>query len=158
MVKERVFEVFPLHGVVDITPIPPETKVVPPSGGLNAETSAVPGCAMSAAEMTATNWRLLTNVVKRNEPFQLTKASRRKSLPFTVSRNWLPPAVAFAGEMEATDGNGGHVPQDKAETASVIANAANTGTLPSLPSACTSGRLADEKRGAATGIREDRQD
>ena len=72
-VSETVFEVLPLHEVVDITPIPRETKVVPPSGGLNTETTAVPGRTMSAVIIPATNWRLLMNVVTRKEPFQLTK-------------------------------------------------------------------------------------
>jgi hypothetical protein len=33
--------------------------------------------------------------VTTREPFQFTTESRRKSLPPTVSRNWLPPAVAL---------------------------------------------------------------
>ena len=91
--NDTAFELLPLHAVVEINPIPPETKVVPPSGGLNTKTSTVPGCAMSVAVTVATNRRLLVNVVTRNELFQLTMESRRKSLPLTVSRNWLPPAV-----------------------------------------------------------------
>jgi hypothetical protein len=90
IVKDTEFEVLPLHEVADITPIPPETKVVPPSGGLNTETYAEPGCAMSVAVMVATSSWLLTNAVTRNEPFQLTKESWRKSLPLTISGNWLP--------------------------------------------------------------------
>jgi hypothetical protein len=43
IVKETAFEFFPPHKVVDITPIPPETKVVLPCGGLNTKTSTVPG-------------------------------------------------------------------------------------------------------------------
>jgi hypothetical protein len=45
IVKETTFEFLPLHAVVEINPIPPETKVVPPSGGLNTKSSAVPDCA-----------------------------------------------------------------------------------------------------------------
>src|SRR6266481_8020823 len=82
IVKETTFEFLPLHAVAEINPIPPETKVVPPSGGLNTKTSAVPGCAMSVAVTVATNRRLVLNVVTRNELFQLTTESRRKSLPF----------------------------------------------------------------------------
>jgi len=52
-VKDTVFEFSPPHEVVDITPIPPEAKVVPPLGGLNTETATVPACAISVAEMTA---------------------------------------------------------------------------------------------------------
>jgi hypothetical protein len=64
------------------------------------------------AVMVATNSWLLMNVVTRKEPFQLTTESRWKSLPLTVSRNWLPPAVALLGEIEVMDGAGGQVPQD----------------------------------------------
>src|SRR5213593_2297577 len=67
IVKETTFEFLPLHAVAEINPIPPETKVVPPSGGLNTKTSTVPGCAMSVAVTVATNRRLLVNVVTRNE-------------------------------------------------------------------------------------------
>ena len=55
MVYETPFEFLPLHVVVDIIPIAPERLVVPPSGGLNTRTSTVPGCAMSAAVIAATN-------------------------------------------------------------------------------------------------------
>jgi hypothetical protein len=84
---------------------------------------------MSVAVMVATSSWLLTNAVTRNEPFQLTKESWRKSSPFTVSRNWPPPAVALAGESEVMDGTGGQVPHDRTVTVSVIANAANEGDL-----------------------------
>ena len=47
--NDTAFELLPLHAVVEISPTPPETKVVPPSGGLNTKTSTVPGCAMSVA-------------------------------------------------------------------------------------------------------------
>jgi hypothetical protein len=84
---------------------------------------------MSVAVMVATSSWLLTNAVTRNEPFQLTKESWRKSSPFTVSRNWPAPAVALAGESEVMDGTGGQVPHDRTVTVSVIANAANEGDL-----------------------------
>jgi hypothetical protein len=71
-------------------------------------------------------------VVTRNELFQLTTESRRKSLPLTVSRNWLPPAVALLGESEVMDGAGGQVPQDTA-AASVIVSTTRTGNLVSRP-------------------------
>ena len=145
--KETGFEVLPLHEVVDITPIPPETKVVPPSGGLSTETSTVLDCAMSVAEMVATSSWLLTNVVTRNEPFQLTKESWWKSLPLTVNRNWLPPAVALLGEIEVMDGAGAQVPQERA-VASVIANAANMCDLATVAIGLHLGKLADAKRGA----------
>jgi len=110
--SETAFELLPRHAVVDITPIPPETNVVPPSGGLNTKTSAVPGCVMSAAVMIATNCWLLTKDVIRNEPFQLTAESWRNSLPLTVRRNRLRPAVALLGVIEVMNGVGGQVPQD----------------------------------------------
>ena len=154
--KETEFEVFPLHVVVDITPIPPDTKVVPPSGGLNTKTT-VPDCTMSAAMMTAISWRVLTNVVTRNEPFQLTKESRRKSLPLTVNGNWLPPAVALVGEMEAIDGNGGQVPQDSAVTR-VIANAPNTGNLAIVAIGLHLRQTGGRQARCRAVIREDRRD
>ena len=43
IVKDTTFEFLPLHEVVDITPTPPEMKFVPPSGGLNTNTSTAPG-------------------------------------------------------------------------------------------------------------------
>jgi len=104
-VNDTAFELLPLHAVVEISPTPPETKVVPPSGGLNTKTSTVPGCAMSVAVTVAT-----------------------KSLPLTVSRNWLPPAVALLGESAVMDGTGGQVPQDTA-AASVIVSTTRTGNL-----------------------------
>jgi hypothetical protein len=128
MVKETALEFFPLHEVMDVTPIPPETKTVPPDEGLKTKTSTVPGSAMSAAVTVATNWWLLVKVVTRKEPFQLTTELRSKSLPLTVSRNWLPPAAALLGEMEVMAGRGGQVPQERA-VASVIASAAKTGDL-----------------------------
>src|SRR6266566_4917087 len=76
IVKETTFEFLPL-AVAEISPTPPGTNVVPPSGGLKTSTSAVPGCAMSVAGTVATNRRLLVNVVTRNELFQLTTESRR---------------------------------------------------------------------------------
>ena len=155
--KETEFEVFPLHVVVDITPIPPDTKVVSPSGGLNTKTSTVPNCAMSAAVMTAISWGVLTNVVTRNEPFQLTKESRRKSLPLTVNGNWLPPAVALVGEMEAIHGNGGQVPQDSAVT-SVIAIAPNTGNLAIVAIGLHLRQTGGRQARCRAVIREDRRD
>ncbi len=74
--NDTAFELLPLHAVVETSPIPPETKVVPPSGRLNTKTSTVPGRAMSVAVTVATNRRRLVNVVTRNELFQLTMESR----------------------------------------------------------------------------------
>jgi hypothetical protein len=82
------------------------------------------------------------NVVTRKEPFQLTTESWRKSLPLTVSRNWLPPAVALLGEMEVMDGAGGQVPQDRTAT-SVIASTDMRGNLGSLAIGLHLRQLAD---------------
>ena len=101
IVKDTAFEVLPLQRGTELNRIAPETKVVPPSGGLKTNTSTVQGCAMSVAVIAATNWRLLTNVVTHKEPFQLTIESRRKSFPFTVSRNGPPPATALWGDQLA---------------------------------------------------------
>src|SRR5207244_8006930 len=122
------FQFLPLHTVIATRTTPPETDAVPPSGGLNTKTSTVPGCAMSVAVIVATNRRLLVNMDTRNELFQLTIESRRKPLPLTVNRNWLPPAVALLGESEVMDGTGGQVPQDTA-AASVIVSTSRTGNL-----------------------------
>jgi hypothetical protein len=42
-VKETALEFLPPHDVVDITPTPPETNVLPPFGGLNTENNTVTG-------------------------------------------------------------------------------------------------------------------
>lgn len=128
MAKETAFEFLPLHEVIDLMPMPPETNVIPPSGGLKTETNAIPGCAMSATVITATNWRLLMNVVTRNDAFQLTNESRRKSFPLTARRNWSPPAVALLGETELAEGKGGQVPQEST-VPSTIARTAKTDEL-----------------------------
>jgi hypothetical protein len=96
--------------------------------------------------LAMTSW-LLTKVVTTKEPFQLTIESRRKSLPLTVSENWLPPAVALEGEKEVTDGTGGQVPQDMAVTASAIASTAKASDLATVAIGFTS-ELADAERGA----------
>jgi hypothetical protein len=112
-VKETAFESLPLQLVIVPIPIAPDREVVLFSGGLNTNTSTIPGCAISAAVMAASSWWLLTNVVMRKEPFQLTDESWRKSLPLTVNTNWLPPAVVLLGEMELMKGRGGQTPQDE---------------------------------------------
>jgi hypothetical protein len=136
--KETAFEVLTTHEV----PIAPETEVVLPSGGLNTKINTVPGCVMSVAVMVATSSLLLMNVVNWKEPFQLTTESRWKSLPLTVSRNWLPPAVAVLGEIEVMDGTGGQVPQDNTVT-SVIASTGVRAILGALAIGLHLRQLAD---------------
>jgi len=55
IVKETVFESLPLQLVMVPIPIAPETEVVLVSGGLNTNTSTIPGCAISAAVTAASN-------------------------------------------------------------------------------------------------------
>ena len=54
--KETAFESLPLHLVMVPMPIAPEKEGVFVSGGLNTNTSTIPGCAMSAAVIAAPNW------------------------------------------------------------------------------------------------------
>ena len=75
IVKETVFESLALQLVMGPIAIAPETEVVLVCGGLNTTTSTIPGCAISATMIAAFNWWLLTNVVARKEPFQLTDES-----------------------------------------------------------------------------------
>ena len=75
IVKETAFESLPLQLVIVPIPIAPETEVVLVPGGLNTTTSTIPGCAISAVVTVAFSWLLLTNVVTRKEPFQLTDES-----------------------------------------------------------------------------------
>jgi len=157
-VKDTAFEVLPLQVAVDITPIPPDTKVVPPSGGLNTETSTVSGCAMSVVVMVTTSLWLLTNVVTRNEPFQLTTESWWKSLPLTVNRNWLPPAVALAGESEVTEGKGGQVPHDRTVTVSAIASTDAGDQFGALAIGLHPRHAGGREARCRAGMREDRQD
>ena len=53
--KETAFESFRYTVLVPI-PIAPETDVVLVPGGLNTDTSTVPGFAISAAVIAALNW------------------------------------------------------------------------------------------------------
>jgi len=80
--------------------------VPPPGAGLNTVTSAVPAVAISVAEMAARSCVLLTKVVVRADPFQLTTELLMKPLPFTVRVKAAAPAVAADGDREVTDGAG----------------------------------------------------
>ena len=53
--KETAFEFFPLHRLLLLLPIAPETETVLLSGGLKTRTSTVPVAAMSVAGMAATS-------------------------------------------------------------------------------------------------------
>ena len=66
-------------------------------GGLNTTTDAVPTEAISVAGTAAVSCVALTNVVVRFAPFHCTVALLSKLLPFTVSVNAGPPAIAEFG-------------------------------------------------------------
>jgi hypothetical protein len=75
--------------VTAFDPTPPDTTV----------TWAVPALAMRFAGTEAVNRLLLTNVVVSWVPFHCTAAADWNPLPFTVSVNAGPPAVAVVGEI-----------------------------------------------------------
>ena len=54
--KETAFESLPLHLVMAPMPIAPEKEGVFVSGGLNTNTSTIPGSAMFAPVIAAPNW------------------------------------------------------------------------------------------------------
>jgi hypothetical protein len=100
IVNVSVFEVVPGGS-------PCTRAFAPPNpGGLNTTTDAVPTEAMSVAGTAAVNCVALTNVVTRFAPFHCTIAVFSKLLPFTVSVNAGPPAIAEFGESEASAGTG----------------------------------------------------
>src|SRR4030095_15012844 len=76
---------------------------VPPPGFATV-TCAVPAVAMSLAGIAAVSCVALTNVVVRAVPFHCTTEPETKLLPFTVSVNAGPPAVALLGESEVNEG------------------------------------------------------
>ena len=61
--KETAFESLPLHLVMVPMPIAPEKKGVFVSGGLNTNTSTIPGSAMFAPVIAAPNWSMATTFV-----------------------------------------------------------------------------------------------
>ena len=74
------------------------TLDVPPPGlGLTTVTEAVPAVAISETKMLAANCELLTNVVARALPFQLTTDPDTKLVPFTVRVNPAPPGATASG-------------------------------------------------------------
>src|SRR5215469_8645197 len=69
----------------------------PPGAGLRTLTAVVAAVATSAASMAAVNCDLLTKVVVRALPFQLTTELGTKPVPLTVSVNGAPPGVVALG-------------------------------------------------------------
>jgi hypothetical protein len=81
-------------------------EVPPPGVGVNTVIGTLPAVAMSAAVIAAVSCVALTNVVARALPFQRTLAPLTKLVPFTVSVNAGPPALALAGDRLEIAGAG----------------------------------------------------
>ena len=77
-------------------------EVAPP--GFTTLTCAVPAAAMSLAGIAAVTCVALTNVVVRAAPFHCTTDPDTKLLPFAVSVNAGPPAVALLGDRVVSAG------------------------------------------------------
>jgi hypothetical protein len=92
----------PAGAIVNVTAF----DVPPPGAGLDTVTLAVPTLAMSAATMDAVNCVLLTKVVVRLGPFQLTTDVLKKFAPLTLSVNAPPPAAAVTGLKLDIEGTG----------------------------------------------------
>jgi hypothetical protein len=78
----------------------------PPGEGFETVTLAVPAVAISADDIVASSCVVLTKVVVRADPFQLTAAPLTKLLPFTVRVKAPLPAVALEGDNEEITGTG----------------------------------------------------
>ena len=91
-------------GVVVVKVCPSE--VPPPGAGLKTVTWAAPTAAIRLAGTCAVSCVAEINVVMRFVPFQLTTEMGMKLVPFTVSANAAPPAVAVLGDIELRDGTG----------------------------------------------------
>lgn len=80
--------------------------VPPPGVGLLTVTPADPALAISPAGTWAVILTVVTYVVASGVPFQLITELLTKLLPFTVSVNAAPPAVAVDGDNDVIDGAG----------------------------------------------------
>src|SRR6266404_1726106 len=78
----------------------------PPGVGLKIVTGAVPGVAMSLAEIAARSSVLLKKVVDRSLPFQRTTDEAMKFVPVAIRGNPAPPAATLVGEIELSVGAG----------------------------------------------------
>jgi hypothetical protein len=78
--------------------------VPPPGAGFVTVTEGVPAVAMSAAVIAAVTCVALTNVVVLAAPLKFTTDVATKFVPFTVSVNAAPPAVALDGASEVIVG------------------------------------------------------
>src|SRR5579859_41160 len=79
--------------IVNVWPL----EAPPPGAGFTTVTVAVPGAATLPAGTAAVSCVALTKLVLRLMPFHCTVEEEIKLLPFTVSVNAAPPAVALAG-------------------------------------------------------------
>jgi hypothetical protein len=75
-------------------------EVRPQAPGLSTVIEAVPGLAMLPLDTVAVSRVEETKVVVSGLPFQFTVEPETKLVPFTVSVNCAPPAVAQAGLSE----------------------------------------------------------
>src|SRR5438477_23090 len=80
--------------------------VPPPGAGFTTVMDAVPALAIRAAGTVAVSCVALTYVVVSGLPFQFTVEPETKLVPFTVSVNCAPPAVAEVGLIEVIVGTG----------------------------------------------------
>ena len=80
--------------------------VPPPGVGFTTLTDAVPAVAMRAPGTVAVSCVAETNAVVSAVPFHLTVEPDTKLVPFTVSVNCPPPAVAHVGLIELVVGPG----------------------------------------------------
>ena len=83
-----------------------EFEVPPPGPGFTTVTEAVPTVAIRAAVTVAVSCVEETNVVVSAVPFHFTVEPETKLVPFTVSVNCGPPAVAQVGLIEVVVGTG----------------------------------------------------
>src|SRR3989440_7744882 len=81
-------------------------EVPPPGAGVTTATWAVPAVGISAVEMAARSWVLLTKVVGWVAPFHCTTEAATKLPPVTVRVKSTPPAVALFGASELSAGVG----------------------------------------------------
>ena len=81
-------------------------ELPPPGAGLTTVIGTFPPPAISLAEICAVSTVELLKAVVRLLPFHCTVEDEMKLLPFTVSVNAAPPAMALLGEIEVIAGMG----------------------------------------------------
>jgi hypothetical protein len=150
----------PPHDVVDITPILPETNVVPPSGGLNTEINTVPGWAMSVVVCSCDGCNQFVTAGKRRHPKRVVpthQAVTAEVVAVDSQQGLAAPAVVLVGEMDAMDGKGGQDPQERTVT-SVIASNAKTRDLAIVAIGLHLRQTVGRQARCRAGIREGWQD